>query len=236
VRRDIEEARRLLAEAGYPGGRNPATGRALNLFFDTTATGPDDRARLNWFRKQLDKLGIELVIRATDYNRFQEKMREGTGQLFMWGWNADYPDPENFLFLLHGPNAKVDGGGENAANYSSPEFDALFERMKNMENGPERLAIIDDMVEIARRDAPWIWGFHPKSYSLHHAWLGNVKPNEMANNTLKYRRVDPELRHTKRMAWNQPVLWPLWLTGGLLVAAAVPAVVSMRRRERSRAL
>jgi len=236
VRRDIEEARRLLAEAGYPGGRNPATGRALNLFFDTTATGPDDRARLNWFRKQLDKLGIELVIRATDYNRFQEKMREGTGQLFMWGWNADYPDPENFLFLLHGPNAKVDGGGENAANYASPELDALFERMKNMENGPERQAMIDEMVEIARRDAPWIWGFHPKAYSLHHAWLGNVKPNEMANNTLKYRRVDPELRHTKRMAWNQPVLWPLWLTGGLLVAAAVPAVVSLRRRERSRAL
>ncbi len=236
VRRDIDEARRLLTEAGYPGGRSPETGRALSLFFDTTATGPDDRARLNWFRKQFDKLGIELVIRATDYNRFQEKMREGTGQIFMWGWNADYPDPENFLFLLYGPNAKVDGGGENAANYSSPEFDARFERMKNMENSPERLAIIDDMVDIARRDAPWIWGFHPKSYSLYHAWLANLKPNEMANNTLKYRRVDPELRQAKRTAWNQPVLWPLWLTGGLLVAAAVPAVVSLRRRERSRAL
>lgn len=236
VRRDLDEARRLLAEAGYPGGRNPTTGRALNLFFDTTATGPDDRARLNWFRKQFDKLGIELVIRATDYNRFQEKMREGTGQLFMWGWNADYPDPENFLFLLYGPNAKVDGGGENAANYASPELDVRFERMKNMDNGPERLAIIDEMVDIARRDAPWIWGFHPKSYSLHHAWLGNLKPNEMANNTLKYRRVDPELRHAKRTAWNQPVLWPLWVAGGLLIAAVIPALVSLRRRERSRAL
>jgi oligopeptide transport system substrate-binding protein len=46
------------------------------------------------------------VIRVTDYNRFQEKVREGTAQIFSWGWNADYPDPENFLFLLYGPNGK----------------------------------------------------------------------------------------------------------------------------------
>jgi oligopeptide transport system substrate-binding protein len=52
------------------------------------------------------------VIRATDYNRFREKMREGTGQMFFWGWNADYPDPENFLFLLYGPNGKVEAGGK----------------------------------------------------------------------------------------------------------------------------
>ena len=46
------------------------------------------------------KIDIALVIRSTDYNRFQEKMRTGKAQLFSWGLNADYPDPENFLFLL----------------------------------------------------------------------------------------------------------------------------------------
>jgi ABC-type transport system substrate-binding protein len=236
ARRSLDEARELLAAAGYPGGRDPTTGRALTLYFDTTATGPDDKARLNWFRKQFDKLGIQLVIRATDYNRFQEKMREGTGQLFMWGWNADYPDPENFFFLLYGPNAKVDGGGENAANYGNPRFDALFERMKNMENGPERQAVVDEMTEIVRADAPWIWGFHPKAYSLHHVWLANVKPNEMANNTLKYRKVDPQVRHALRGEWNQPVLWPLWVTALVLILAALPAIFIFRRRERSAAL
>jgi oligopeptide transport system substrate-binding protein len=233
VRRSLDEARALLAKAGYPGGRDPATGQALTLYFDTTAAGPDDTARLNWFRKQFAKLDIQLVVRATDYNRFQEKMREGTGQLFMWGWNADYPDPENFFFLLYGANSKVDGGGENAANYANPEFDALFDRMKNMDNGPERQAVIDAMLEIARRDAPWIWGFYPKAFVLYHSWLFNAKPNLMANNTLKYLRLDPRQRERLRDRWNQPILWPLWLAGLVLLLAAVPAVHIVRRRELS---
>ena len=118
----------LLAQAGYPDGRDPRDRQAAELNFEAIATGPDDKARLNWLRKQFAKLGIELVVRATDYNRFQEKMRKGTGQIFIWGWNADYPDPENFLFLLYGPNGKVKHQGENASNYANPEFDACSSR------------------------------------------------------------------------------------------------------------
>ena len=235
-RRPLEEARRLLAEAGYPGGVSRDTGEPLVLHYDVRATGPDDKARLDWMRKQLAKLGIQLDIRATDYNRFRDKMRKGTAQIFRWGWNADYPDPENFLFLLYGPNGKAEHGGENAANYANPEFDRLFERMRNMENGPERAAIIRRMVDIARRDAPWIWGFHPKELTLHHQWYHNAKPHMMANNTLKYLRIDPRLREAKRREWNAPVLWPLAAAAGVLVLVTAPAVAAWRRRERERAL
>ena len=103
-RKPIEYARRLLAEAGYPGGVDPATGKPLMINFETPATGPERKAQLDWMRKQLQKLDVQLVIRATDYNRFQEKIRKGDAQIYDWGWNADYPDPENFLFLLYGPN------------------------------------------------------------------------------------------------------------------------------------
>ncbi|WP_323696702.1 MULTISPECIES: ABC transporter substrate-binding protein [Thiorhodovibrio] len=234
-RKPIAEARVLLAEAGYPDGRDPKTGRPLTLYYEAMDAGPDGKARLNWMRKQFAKLGIELVVRATDYNRFQDKMREGTGQIFMWGWNADYPDPENLFFLLYGPNAKVKGG-ENAFNYQNPEFDRLFEQMRVMDDTPERQALIDEMTEILRRDAPIAFGFFPKSYSLYHQWLGNVKPNLMANNTLKYRSLNPDLRAEQRLAWNPPVLWPLGLLALVLVLGALPAWLMARRRERSRAL
>ncbi len=234
-RKAIDEAKALLTQAGYRDGRDPATGRPLSIYYEAMDAGPDGKARLNWIRKQFAKLGIELIVRATDFNRFQEKMRKGTAQVFMWGWNADYPDPENFFFLLYGPNRKT-AGGENAANYANPEFDRLFEAMKNLPDGAERQAIIDRMTEIVRRDAPWSFGFYPESYSLRHQWVANVKPNLMANNTLKYLRLEPDLRERMRAEWNPPILWPVFGIVAVLVMGAVPAVVIARRRERSAAL
>jgi ABC-type transport system substrate-binding protein len=235
LRRPIEDARRLLAEAGYPDGRDAATGQPLTLYFDTAASGPEAKSRMDWFRKQFAKLNIQLVIRATDYNRFQDKMSKGSAQIFEWGWNADYPDPENFLFLLYGPNKKVGAGGENAANYQNPEFDRLFERMKDMENGPERQAVIDEMVRIAREDAPWLFAFHPKSFGLRHAWVKNAKPNLMAHNVLKYRRVDPAGRAAYQAEWNRPAYWPILALVVLLAALIWPVLRAYRRRQEATA-
>ena len=229
-RKSIETARRLLAEAGYPDGREAATGKPLVLNFDTSARGPDDKSRLDWLRKQFRKLNIELVIRSTDYNRFQDKMNDGTEQIFEWGWNADYPDPENFLFLLYGPNRKVGSGGENAANYDNPEFDRLFLQMKDMDNGPERQAVIDRMVDIVRGDAPWVFGFHPKNFGLQHAWVMNSKPNLMANNGLKYLRIDAEAREIARAKWNRPDWWGPVLAVVALLLALTPAWLAYRRK------
>lgn len=231
-RKDIEYAMQLMAEAGYVDGIDSASGKPLTLYFDTPGAGPGAKAHFNWLRKQYQKLGIQLVIRATDYNRFQEKMRKGTGQIFQWGWNADYPDPENFFFLLYGPNSKVKHSGENAANYQNPEFDRLFEQMKNIKNGPRRQEIIRQMTGILQRDAPWLWGFHPKAFSLFHDWYKNVKPNLMANNLLKYKRVDGELRDMKRAEWNRPHYWPLVVLFALLLVSFIPAVIGFYQRER----
>ncbi len=235
-RRPIEDAKALLAKAGYPDGRDPKTGGPLVLNYDTMAAGPDSKAMLQWYRKQFDKLGIQLVIRATDYNRFQDKMLKGTAQIYTWGWNADYPDPENFFFLLYGPNAKVETKGENASNFTNAEFDRLFVKMKDLPNGPERQQIVDEMVEVLRVESPWLFGYFPKGFSLHHAWYKNAKPHLMANNTLKYKRIDGEQRVAAQAGWNRPVLWPVVLFVILLIVSVVPAVRGFRQRERSKAL
>jgi ABC-type transport system substrate-binding protein len=231
-RKSVDAARRLLAEAGYPDGRDAKTGQPLVLYLDVTGRGPSDKSRFDWFRKQFAKLDLQLEIRDTDYNRFQDKVRKGAAQIFVWGWNADYPDPENFLFLLVTGQGKVKHDGENAANYSNPEYDALYERMKSMENGPDRQAIVDRMVTILREDSPWLWGFHPKDYALIHSWLSNVKPNLMARNRIKYERVDAAKRGALREKWNRPVLWPLGVIVLVLVLGSLPAIISYRRRER----
>ena len=229
-RKEISEARQLMAEAGYLNGIDPKTNEALILYFDTTSVSIDDRPSMNWYRKQFEKLGIKLVIRATDYNRFQEKMRTGNEQIFIWGWNADYPDPENLFFLLYGPNSKVKNGGENAVNYHNIEFDHLFEQMRNMDNNEQRYQLIQQLQEIVRHDAPWVFGFHPKNFSLFHSWYENQKPNLMANNRLKYTRINTVARAEKRQQWNQPLFWPLWLSLIFFLLLLAPAFKAYRRR------
>ncbi len=234
LEQNIDRAKQWLAEAGYPDGRELNTGKPLLLNYDaTSSSGPDDKARFDWMRKQFNKLGIELNIRSTDYNRFQEKMRTGAAQIYMWGWNADYPDPENFLFLLYGPNGKVKFGGENASNYFNPEFDRLFEQMKNMPNTPERQAIIKKMVSIVQEDAPWVFGLFPKEYVLTHQWIYPQKLNVIANNTFKYVDLNASLRQKLIHEWNKPKIWPVIMLIFGMILIILPVVLSYLKKERS---
>ncbi len=231
VRKSIEEARQLLADAGYPGGQD-SKGNPLIISFDNTWNSAGATARLTWMRKKLEQLGITMESRTTDYNRFRDKVKDGNFQFIFWGWHADYPDAENFLFLLYGPNGKARYDGANAANYDNPTYNQLFEEMKNMENSPERLARIREMNRLIQRDAPWVFTFHPVSFGLSHQWVKNSKPNSLGGGTLKYLRVDASRRAENRQAWNRPVLWPLWMCLGVFILGTIPAVITIWKRER----
>lgn len=232
-RKSLDDARQLLREAGYPDGRDASTGQPLILHFDS-AGGTGSSAMLDWMRRQLASLNIQLEIRATDYNRFQDKMRRGTAQMYMWGWVADYPDAENFLFLLYGPNAKALNGGENASNYQSSDFDRLFDKMRFLDDGPEKEAVIHQMVDVVQHDAPWMFGYYPMSGGVWHGWVGNAKPTQMVRNTLQYYRIDTEQRAASIRAWNNPVWWPLWLLVVVGVFGVGMIVRVARQRDRAR--
>ncbi len=226
---DLERARALLREAGYPGGIDPETDKPLKLSFDTPDTSSQARLNFLFFVNAWRELGIDVEINATNYNQFRQKVRNGSYQVFMWGWIADYPDPENFLFLLHGPMGQTKSGGPNTANYSDPRYDALFDEMKDLPNGPERKALIGEMVALLEEERPWIELSFEESYSLFHEWTRNIKPMGLAIPTLKYRDVVPARRAELRAAWNEPIRWPAYALAVGFVAMIVPGVVTFFR-------
>ncbi len=65
-------------------------------------------------------------------------MLKGKQQIFWWGWFADYPDAENFLFLFYGPNSKAKFEGENTANYDNPEYDRRYKQLALLDDGPAK--------------------------------------------------------------------------------------------------
>ena len=232
VRHPIEKAKKLMVEAGYPGGRDAQTGKPLVLNYDVyfPAT-PERKPEMDWVVRQFAKIDIQLEVRATDNNQFQDKVRKGKYQVFWLGWLADYPDAENFLFLLYSKSGKTKYDGENTSNYDNPAYDRLFERMKTMPDGPEKQKLIDQMVTIVREDAPWTMGFFPYASAAVQGWVHNSKPAIMVRDQGRYLRLDVPKRVAEQARWNKPVWWPL----GLLAASAVALVWVARRHLRRRA-
>jgi ABC-type oligopeptide transport system substrate-binding subunit len=233
-RKPLAYAKQLLAEAGYPNGIDPKTGRALVINLDVSSQGdPGEKSRFAWMRKQFGKLGINLNIRATDYNRFRQKLEEGYAQFFGLGWIADYPDPENFLMLLYAPNGKKLASGVNSTNYENKAFDELFQQMRKMDHSPERLTLINQLIKIIQKDAPMVWGYHPQEFLLKQSWYQNVIVSGMANNTLKYQKLDVAARIKMQDKENTPIFWPAVLVLLVLIAGIVPVWREYLRREKT---
>ena len=236
VRRSIDEARRLLVEAGYPDGRDARTGKPLVINYDYySAPTPENKAGIDWVVRQFAKLGIQLEVRATDNNQFQDKVRRGKYQVFWLGWLADYPDAENFLFQLYGPNGKTKHDGENTANYANPEFDALFSTMRLLQDGPQKQAVIDRLTQIVQQDAPWSFGYFPYASGAAQSWVHNYKPAVLIRDQGRYLRLDVQQRVRKLAEWNRPVWWPMVLGLAFVAALAGFAWRSFRRRDRTNA-
>ena len=236
VRRSIEEAKKLMVEAGWPDGRDAKTGKPLVINYDFYAVpSPERKPEIDWVVRQFAKLGIQLEVRATDNNQFQDKVRKGKHQVFWSGWNADYPDAENFLFLFYGPNAKSVSDGENTANYQNPEYDKLFTQLKSLDDGPEKQAVIDKMVNILRQDAPWSFGFYPYASAAVQSWVDNSKPAILIRDHGRYLHLRPEERVAKLAEWNKPVWWPLVAIVAVAALGFAFARRSLRRRERMNA-
>jgi ABC-type oligopeptide transport system substrate-binding subunit len=226
---NAERARALLAEAGYPGGIDPATSRPLKLGLDTSDTRTDAMLKYEFFTDSWRTLGIDVEIRATTFNQFQDKVRKGGYQIFYWGWFADYPDPENFLAILESSNSRTKSGGENTANFADPRYDALFAEMETRPNDARRAELVGAMRTLVQEERPIIELYHDEIYALYHPWLRNVKAFGMSFPMWKYADVDPAQRAELREQWNEPVTWPAYALAGLFLAIVLPGVRTFLR-------
>ena len=216
---DLPRARQLLAEAGYPGGCDPATGRPLELTLDTTVDDPESRQMAEFEKGQIEQLGLRVKVIENLWARQQDKVDGGHFQIVTGGWQADYPDPENFFMLFASRN--VPPRGSNHPRYTNPEFDRLFDLMSAMDNTPERQKLVQRLTEILNEDCPIVLLAHPVTYSLNQPWSPRVTSNPLVANAAKYVSVDLPLRERLRREWNRAPTWPAWAAGiGLALLAA----------------
>lgn len=221
VRKPLTEAKRLLAEAGYPGGIGK-DGRQLVLEYMVGGITVRVQSQIALMRRNLNALNVELRINLVSGSQYNRSMEAGDYQLCGGGWMADYPDPDNFLFLFNGTKPG-EASNANSHPYYNPAYSTLFPLMQRLPDSPERLAVIRRMLEILAHDAPAIFKSHGVSYSLYHDWLHNANP-DIYTSKVKYLRLDPDARRAYRDQRNQPRFGKAALFFLVLLALAIPAI------------
>ena len=192
--KNIEKARKLLAEAGYPGGIDPATGKPLVITFDQSGGDTFFRQTAEILASDMRAIGIEIQPLFHNRARFFQKLAQGKSQLFRLSWMGDYPDAENFFQLFYGPNSD----SCNRVAYQNRSFDVMYEEARRMPDSPRRTELYEKMSLFLMEECPWIFESIPMAFLLKHGWLTNYIPHDFAFNRLKYLSVDPMERARRK--------------------------------------
>ena len=173
---DLARAQKLLAEAGYEDGKDPATGRRLKLTLELgTADNQEARQAAELMASFFERVGVVLDLSYNHWPAFLQKLERRQAQLFTLTWLGDYPDAQNFLQLFASQNVSP---GPNRANYQSAEFDRLYQQLIALPESPERERLAQAAQAILLEDCPWILSGHPMAFSVRHARLQNYQRHD----------------------------------------------------------
>jgi ABC-type transport system substrate-binding protein len=152
---DPAAARQRLAEAGLAGG------------FSTTLWAARDETTMRLaqsMQQDLRAIGITLDLKPVDFPALIEAVRHpGMVPVFMLGWEADFPDPSNFLtVLLHSRNRDTN----NNTFFANPEVDRLLDEADAILDPARRFALFHTAEVLIMKDAPWVPLFHPSGSAV----------------------------------------------------------------------
>ena len=180
---DLEKAKRLIAEAGYPGGIDPKTGRRLVLTLSIGRASQESREAGELTAAFYERIGVKLELAFLTWDAFLKAVNDGRVQMFRMGWVGDYPDAQNFLQLFCSKNASP---GPNHAFYDNPEFDRAYDAALCAKTAAERNRYWERCQEIVQEDCPWVFTHVNKSYSLVRPTVRNYVPTDFPYGVEKY--------------------------------------------------
>jgi ABC-type transport system substrate-binding protein len=172
---DPAKSRRLLAEAGYPDGKNFP---AIKLL--TIATYAE---MANFIARQLEETGISVQTETVQKSLLLEMTSNSRALFFRGSWIADYPDAENYLSVFYSKNPAP----PNYTRYHNPQFDALFEKALTEQNDSLRYKLYQQADQVMINDAPVVPLWYDKSVRLVQMNVKGFTPNGL--NLLELRKT-----------------------------------------------
>lgn len=167
-RYDPGQARRLLEEAGVGRGFRPE----LWIRADQT-----EIILAQSVQQDLALVGVDVTLKPVAWAPLLEAVRQPDTVPFMFlAWEADFPDPENFLAVLF---SREQWGSNNDVFYYNPEVERLLAAAAPVGDGARRLELYGRAEKILVADAPWVFLFHPVTYVIIKPWVHDYVLNPM---------------------------------------------------------
>lgn len=182
---DLELARTLLKEAGFPGGVG-----LPEIEYATRGNQETNLVEARFIQEQLQKIGIKVKVRVLTFSDFMKEGRAGKLQFFTDNWLFDYPDGENIMQLLVSSNAP----GINKAGYTDREVDQWYGQLRVTTEMQEKIFLMNKIEERVMRDLPWIPLMYESSYVLLAPHVKNYRKSSVARNYVKYLKLTHEER------------------------------------------
>lgn len=168
---DPARARALLDLYGYvdrdgDGWRDLPDGRPLTI---EMASQPDDLSRKfdELWKKNLDAIGVRVVFKPAQWPENLKAARAGKIQFWQLGSSAAAPDGQDALSRLFGPQS----ASQNLARFRNAEFDKIYERMRQIPDGPERDALFFKAKQISVAYMPYRHTAHRMEVDMYHDWV-----------------------------------------------------------------
>ncbi len=175
---NIDSARYYLSKAGFPNGKG-----FPKIVLHFNAEGSRNTNVAVEVQKQLkDNLNIEIGLDVLPFAQLVEKSFAGSFDLLRAAWTADYPSPENFLWLFYGkqvPNSLDAHSFPNIARYKNAEFDRLYEAGLNAKSIEEANSFFAKAEQVLMNDAPILVLWYDESYRLIQSYVKNFPYNPM---------------------------------------------------------
>lgn len=178
---NLDSAEYYLTKAGYPEGKNfPNTILYLN------SDGERNIYVAQEVQKELkDNLNIDLEIQVLPFAQHLENAMNGKSEFFRIGWIADFPNPENFLYLFYGKDVsdkKEEVSFPNLARYKNPKFDAFYDKAMSTTDLKETVNNFLAAEQVLMDDAGAIVLWYDEGYRLLQPYVQNFP-----NNPMQYR-------------------------------------------------
>ena len=188
---DPARARALLDMYGYvdkdgDGWRDLQDGKPFTLTFKFRASEQESRQQAELWAKCLAAVGIRMDSVAVQFADLLKDRKVGKFQMSNLAWIADYPDAQNFLQLLYGPNTNI----SNDSRFKLPEYDRLYLQALKLPDSPARSRIYHEMNRILVTYAPWRLSHHRKFSHFINPWILGYKKHPILYTSFRFMDID----------------------------------------------